>query len=94
MSDKNNIKIIYDGAYPNLCSGTLIVTINNKVWHFPSHCLESGGTYWFDDDWNDYLETGLWTIEEWPSNFPKNQKKAVIDAVNKEIPHGCCGGCI
>lgn len=92
--NENNIKIEYNGKYPNLCSGTLIVTINNKRWKFPWHCLESGGTYWFDDDWIDHIETGAWTITEWPNGFPKNQKKAVIAAVNEKIPHGCCGGCI
>lgn len=28
--NKQKIKISYDGLYPNLCSGTLIVTIDDK----------------------------------------------------------------
>ena len=89
-----DIKIEYDGAYPNLCSGTLIVTINGKRWKFPPFCLSSGGTVWFDDEWSEHVESGPWAVSDWPAGFPDRQKKAVEDAVNEKIPEGCCGGCV
>jgi hypothetical protein len=89
-----NIKIKYDGSYPNLCSGTLKVTIGSTKWVFPSHCLSSGGYVHFDDDWNEDVGEGPWTICQWPKGFPEEYKERVIDAVNSKITWGCCGGCI
>jgi hypothetical protein len=91
---KNKIKIIYDGEYPNLCSGNLSVEIDNKIWEFPDRCLKSNGEVYFDQDWNDYITKGLWDITEWPKDFPEYLKKEVLDAINDNIPHGCCGGCV
>jgi hypothetical protein len=72
----------------------LIVTIDGKRWEFPSHCLSSGGSVWFDDEWVEHVESGPWSISDWPEGFPNAYKKAVKAAVNAEIPKGCCGGCV
>lgn len=49
---------------------------------------------WFDSDWSEHIESGEWEISEWPKGFPESLKDAVLKAVNFEIPHGCCGGCV
>jgi hypothetical protein len=87
------IKVKYDGGYPNLCSGNLSITVNGKTWKFPSRCLSSGGNAWVNGH-DEGIEEGDWTIQEWPTEFPENLKKAVTNAVNDQVPHGCCGGCI
>lgn len=84
-----NIKIEYDGEYPCLCSGTLIVYIK---YVFPEYCLNSGGSIGFSWDYN--VTKGPWTITKWPKDFPENLKDKVLEKVNNEIPWGCCGGCI
>lgn len=89
-----DIKIEYNGRFPNLCSGDLVVTIDDVRWNFPSYCLSSGGNVWFDDEWSEHVEEGEWTISEYPLNFPEELKAAVLDAVNERIPYGCCGGCV
>lgn len=89
-----DIKIKYDGAYPNLCSGKLIVIIDGKEWVFPDYCLSSGGSVSFTDAWDEIVTQGPWTISDFPKDFPKNLKQAVEDAVNEYIPYGCCGGCV
>ena len=89
-----NIKIDYDGSFPNLCSGQLVVTIEGFTWVFPDHCLSSGGNVWFDDDWCEHVESGEWRIREWPEGFPEDLKKLVESTVNDEISPGCCGGCV
>lgn len=93
---KNNpiIKIDYDGEYPNLCSGNLIVTIDNIKYDFPNYCLSSGGHICRDDEWNMWAEEGEWSITAWPVNFPEHLKDLVENEINYQIPHGCCGGCI
>jgi len=88
------IEIKYDGAYPNLCSGKLVVIINGEEWVFPDYCLSSGGSVTFDENWEGHVSEGPWTITEFPQNFPDNLKSIVTDAVNSEIPYGCCGGYI
>jgi hypothetical protein len=88
------IKISYNGKYPCLCSGKLVVEIDGKIWDFGDYCLESGGRVWFDKDWRDHVEEGRWNVHNWPEGFPVELKEAVIDAVNAEVPHGCCGGCV
>lgn len=50
--------VSYDGAYPNLCTGQLVLKINGQVREFSRHCLQSGGTVWFDNDWNAHIENG------------------------------------
>jgi len=89
-----NIKIEYDGSYPNLCRGQLIVTIDEKRWDFGFHSLSSGGSVWFDSDWNEHVGSGFWTVSEWPKDFPDSLKEAVTDAINNQISYGCCGGCV
>jgi hypothetical protein len=89
-----NISLTYDGEFPNLCSGTLTVYIGKDSWVFPKYALRSGGNVWFDDDWSEHVEDGEWSISEWPQGFPEEWKKQVVDLVNSEIPHGCCGGCV
>jgi len=90
----NDIQIQYNGRYPNLCSGQLIVTINGVRWVFPSHCMCSGGSVWFDKNWSEHIESGDWNIDNWPEGFPEDMKKTVIEAVNNEVSPGCCGGCV
>jgi hypothetical protein len=89
------IKVDYDGEYPTLCSGKLIVNIDGKQWDFPEDCMVSGGSVYMDgDDYNTQVEDGPWKIGEWPDGFPENLKPDVLDVVNDTVEWGCCGGCI
>lgn len=91
---KPNIRIEYTGKYPCLCMGHLIVWIDDTKWDFGCYCLSSHGTIERDDDWNMWATEGDWEISEWPEGFPEELKELVAEEVNREIPHGCCGGCI
>lgn len=88
------IKIKYDGSYPNLCSGNLIVYIGEQEYKFPEHCLESGGSVTFDENWSEEITEGAWTITEYPQNFPEEYKEKLLEIINDEIEWGCCGGCV
>ena len=90
----NNITVEYDGSFPNLCRGHLIVRINGKVYDFGKYCLASGGSVSFDSNWQEIVTSGPWSIFEWPVEFPEEYKADVIAAVNNKIPNGCCGGCV
>ena len=89
------IEIEYDGGYPNLCRGNLVVVVNGKRWDFPDYCLNSGGGVTFDEEWSEHVAEGpWWSVDEWPEGFPQELQRDVLAAINDEIPHGCCGGCV
>lgn len=84
--------VSYDGAYPNLCSGQLVLKINGQVREFSRHCLQSGGTVWFDNDWDAHIGNGSWSIDL-PEDL-EPLRKEIEKCINENIPHGCCGGCV
>lgn len=88
------IKIEYNGVYPNLCGGSLTVYVNGKKYHFADYCLRSGGLVSFDDKWDEQVSIGKWSVRKWPEDMPDDIKDAVLDAINENIPYGCCGGCV
>ena len=88
------MEIKYDGEYPNLCSGNLIVTVDGKEWLFPEYCLSSGGSVSFDENWMEEITGGRWKVSEWPEKFPEELKEDVLDEINDHISWGCCGGCV
>ena len=64
---------------------------NNKYHSF----WESGGSCWFDDDWNDYCNEGEWEIYE--DKIPKKYRgyaKDIDFIFNTNVKHGCCDGCL
>ena len=90
-----NIKLVsFDGEYPNLCSGELVILADGMNWVFPPHALSSGGYVTFDENWSEDVEQGPWEIREWPDGFPEKFKDKVLCVINSEIPWGCCGGCV
>ena len=89
-----NIKIKYNGEYPNLCRGDLAVTIDGKAWVFPEYCLSSGGSVSFTQDWDEVVTDGPWSVSDWPDGFPEDLKEDVLDGINDVVPWGCCGGCV
>lgn len=86
--------ISYDGRYPNLCSGTLVVEMNGKRYEMKD-VLVSGGRVWFDSDWDEHVEEGPWMTDY--DRLPEELKEHIDYLeylVNKNVPHGCCGGCV
>lgn len=88
------IKIEYDGKYPCLCMGHLIVWIDDVKWDFGRFSISSGGGIHRNEYWDMWTSEGEWSIDEFPKGFPDELKELVLLKINEEIPHGCCGGCI
>lgn len=84
--------ISYDGDYPNLCSGTLVMRISGKEVAFPEPCMCSGGGIWFDDEWREHIECGRWSVQV-PEEYA-DFKEEIEELVNIHVPYGCCGGCV
>jgi hypothetical protein len=86
--------VSYDGAFPNLCSGTLILNVDGKNITFPDYCLSSGGNVSFDDEMNEEVTEGEWSISKFPESFPFELRQEATDIVNENVEYGCCGGCV
>lgn len=82
--------VSYDGAWPNLCSGTLILSLDGREIQFPDYCIASGGSC----TKSCRIKKGEWSITKYPEDFPEELKDRAIELVNENVPHGCCGGCI
>ena len=96
-----NIQFIsYNGKYPTLCYGSLILNINNTQYSFEC-ALASGGKAYFPNGFtNDpVIEHGPWkkiVILHSTSdiNFNDEELDYIIKLINEHVAHGCCGGCI
>ena len=92
MKNQNEIKIKYDGKYPNLCSGHLEVWINGKYYDFGTHCMHSGGGVFYDYEEIE-VTSGEWSVR-FPKDFPEEYKNELLEKINEEVEWGCCGGCV
>ena len=82
--------VSYDGKYPNLCSGTLVLEVDGKKREIP-YALCSGGSAFFGKDRNASAETGRWSV-----SLPEDlepYRKEIEQLVNDKVPQSCCGGC-
>lgn len=100
-----DIKFVsYDGSYPCLCYGVLVLEVNGKQLAFGGdeypRFWTSGGSVSFDEDWNEEVLVGDWcwfTSEYDEKMLPKDiieNKDFVMELFNSNVPQGCCGGCV
>lgn len=92
-----NIEIEYNGRWPNLCSGKLTAIVDGTRYDFPNYVMRSGGSAGFRNNYSEEIIThGPWRIDNdgWPEDFPEQYKTATLEAINEQVPHGCCGGCL
>ena len=83
--------VSYSGAFPNLCSGTLVLRIDGKEVVF-NQALVSGGYVTFDDDWCEHVYSGEWSVRV-PKEY-EHYKSEITRVVNENVESGCCGGCV
>lgn len=80
----------YDGRYPCLCIGELVIRIDGKDVNL-GNCLTSGGNVWFHD-WEERIDKGEWIVSV-PNEYQEYAEE-ITKVVNENVPYGCCGGCI
>lgn len=92
--------VSYTGKYPNLCRGILTLKIDGETVTFGNSLFSNrvdypkfwstGGSCHFS-----HATHGEWYVYE--SEIPTEYKgyAAEIEEVfNKNVPYGCCGGCL
>jgi hypothetical protein len=94
--------ISYDGAYPNLCRGNLVVKIGKRTVKFgdggyPPFWM-SGGKMSFTNEGACAVKADWELINYFISDpYPKYIKKELHNLLalfNDNVRKGCCGGCI
>lgn len=99
MTKPKTIEILrYDGKYPCLCGGCLMLTIGGRGYSTRPGVLQPGegaGCY-RDSDGNWTTDCGTWRVDS--DKLPKEIRRyaARIEAAVNEsrIEKPCCGGCI
>lgn len=99
-NDNSHVKFIsYDGEYPCLCNGTLILEINGTEHSFGNKAKHpkfwsSGGTCSITGNWNPKVTNGEWIInvDKIPEQFRKYAGE-IDEVFNDNVVYGCCGGC-
>lgn len=96
--------VSYDGVYPNLCSGKLVLRINGKLYIFyydtdkpEVDCRNfwySGGGIKSDHDWNFTIVHAPWEFskERLPEKLQKYADE-IFEVFAENVEPGCCGGC-
>ena len=94
--------VSYDGKYPNLCSGTLVLKIDGEDHSF-RNALQSGGmvthdgkyNHWsvYHDEWDFHPENDF-SEENQDIIFTEAEKKWIKMLINENVEWGCCGGCV
>ena len=83
--------VSYDGEWPNLCRGKLVLKIDWQLYDKFELC--SGGRCGFLNGYSEsYIEKGPWKVDV-PEEI-EHLKKEIEEVVNENIPEGCCGGCL
>lgn len=98
--------VSYDGAYPNLCSGTITLDVDGTTVELRHMLCSTGSVSW---EGVGEVTTGPWHLyrpdEENAEfydyhvipkdiRFTKNELDYIEDLANENIPYGCCGGCM
>jgi len=85
------IEVIYDGEFPNACSGMLTIIVDGELVYQNMLCCESTGSVSFDENWSELVLIGelIWKDAD---QFSKKIQRAVKKALSQiEV---CCGGCV
>lgn len=93
--------ISYDGEYPNLCRGTLIIEVDGREYKFSPYKKsaddDSLRSFWCSGgglDTNYHPFTKEWEIDVSKLPLELQMYADEIDRVfNERVSYGCCGGC-
>ena len=87
--------VSYDGRYPCLCYGTLVIKVDDKIYRFKDAMI-SGGCIMGgpETDWDMWSEYGPWELNLKEHPELEKYKSEITALVNENVEQGCCGGCI
>lgn len=93
--------VSYEASKFSLCDGVLTLKIDGKEYKFGFGSApfpkfwRSGGCCQVKFGGDDRVEKAPWIIN--PSMLPEKLRDyadEIAEIFNKNVPHGCCGGCL
>jgi len=86
-----DIKVTYDGEFPNACRGELTISINGDIIYQKKSCTRSTGGVSFDEDMCETIHSG---DLDW--DHAQHFTQEIQDAVEEVLSEisVCCGGCV
>lgn len=84
--------VSYSGKYPCLCCGELLVRVDGEERKVDCSMI-SGGSIWINGA-DDGTTEGPWSIRFLDDFFTAKEQARIVELVNENVEHGCCGGCI
>ena len=86
--------VSYDGRYPCLCSGTLILRIDGMEVSLEGYLVSGGHCYWNSENVGlGKVTRGKWRLHNLPEEY-EHCRDEILKVVNDNVPYGCCGGCL
>ena len=90
-SQREQTKVEYDGNWPNMCSGTLKIWVNDEVIYEKKGVCESTGTCAFKNGKSKITKGRLVWRESEARGWPALQTAVEEELRKYEV---CCGGCL
>lgn len=93
-NSNSRVKIEYNGAWPNMCSGYLKIWLDDELFYEKKYVCESSGSTGFNESFTEsFITSGRLT---WKKSEAKLWPSYIVDAVNDELSkfEVCCGGCL
>lgn len=93
--------ISYNGEYPALCKGSLVLEINGETIRFGEDIDDNYESFWttggeaVNNKTESHVYKRPWRVDQ--AKLPPQYvalKKEIEDALNNGVPWGCCGGCL
>lgn len=82
--------VSYDGEFPNLCSGTLVLEVDGVERSAYCAIAPTGSINWLADS----VTKGDWILSYRAPQWMRDREEEVLAVVNANVRKGCCGGCI
>jgi hypothetical protein len=84
-------------TYPpyNLCKGELTIEVNGKTYTLEKGALYTSGSCYETEDGNYETYQGDWKLYD--TDLPveiRAYMTEILEVVNNNVEHGCCGGCM
>jgi len=100
----DDIKVKYDGSYPNACGGILrVIKAGNVIFETKEYSFRSTGSVSFTEEWEEIITPGIlkWNDDDEYTRFlnftnTHPNKYYILSEVETimESIDVCCGGCV
>lgn len=80
----------------NYCCGKLYLNVDGKEWVSEGlGCLNHSFGCYIGENGQEFFVKGCWSLNDgFFNDFNEDEKKVILNLVNKNMKAKCCGGCL